>query len=186
MVIVKSKIDFATSMRRIFQKYGRKNFRFSVQKTEKSGEKFSLQSVYLFLSQKGRRLRKKDGLENKGKFFQFSGNGPSRPPLDIRCFLSKLFAGALYPGQFYFCSEIIAKEPLDLHFSSLSDVVAPARMLYWAPLRGMPLTEKQFMRAGCPMKIRPSKASYHNGLIKILPILITALFDCFHKVRAIQ
>ncbi len=169
MVIVKSKIDFATSMRRIFSKYGRKNFRFSVQKAEKSGEKFSLQSVYLFLSQKGRRLRKKDGLENKGKFFpSFQEMGlPGRLWISDASYQSFLPARSIQ-GSFIFAVKSLQRNPWICTFLPCQNVVAPARMLYWATLRGMPLTEKQFMRAGCPMRIRPSKHPTIMAFIKIL------------------
>lgn len=168
MVIVKSKIDFATSMRRIFQSMAGKIFDFQCKRQRKVVKKFSLQSVYLFLSQKGRRLRKKDGLENKGKIFQFSGNGPSRPPLDIRCFLSKLFAGALYPGQFYFCSEIIAKEPLDLHFSSLSECCCAGQDALLCYFTRNAAYGKAIHARRLPNEDPAIKASYNNGLIKIL------------------
>lgn len=109
-----------------------------------------------FCRKKEEDCEKRTVWKTKGNFSSFQEMGlPGRLWISDASYQSFLPARSIQ-GSF-FCSEIIAKEPLDLHFSSLSDVVAPARMLYWATLREMPLTEKQFMRAGCPMRIRPSK-----------------------------
>ena len=151
-----------------FSKYGRKNFRFSVQKAEKSGEKFSLQSVYLFLSQKEEDCEKRTVWKTKGNFSSFQEMGlPGRLWISDASYQSFLPARSIQ-GSFIFAVKSLQRNPWICTFLPCQNVVAPARMLYWATLRGMPLTEKQFMRAGCPMRIRPSKHPTIMAFIKIL------------------
>lgn len=157
MVIVKSKIDFATSMRRIFQSMAGKIFDFPVQKAEKVVKNFPCNQYISF-------CRKRKKIAKKGRFGKQRENFPVFQEMGLpgRLWISDASYQSFLParsiqGSFIFAVKSLQRNPWICTFLPCQNVVAPARMLYCATLRGMPLTEKQFMRAGCPMRIRPSK-----------------------------
>lgn len=111
MVIVKSKIDFATSMRRIFQSMAGKIFDFQCERQRKVVKNFHCNQYISFCRKKKEDCEKRTVWKTKGKFSSFQEMGlPGRLWISDASYQSFLPA-ALYPGQFYFCSEIIAKEP---------------------------------------------------------------------------
>lgn len=157
MVIVKSKIDFATSMRRIFQSMAGKIFDFQCKRQRKVVKNFHCNQYISFCRKKEEDCEKRTVWKTKGKFSSFQEMGlPGRLWISDASCQSFLPARSIQ-GSFIFAVKSLQRNPWICTFLPCQNVVAPARMLYCATLRGMPLTEKQFMRAGCPMRIRPSK-----------------------------
>lgn len=166
MVIVKSKIDFATSMRRIFQSMAGKIFDFQCKRQRKVVKNFHCNQYISFCRKKEEDCEKRTVWKTKGKFSSFQEMGlPGRLWISDASYQSFLPARSIQ-GSF-FCSEIIAKEPLDLHFSSLSECCCAGQDALLGYFTRNAAYGKAIHARRLPNEDPAIKASYNNGLIKI-------------------
>lgn len=99
MVIVKSKIDFATSMRRIFQSMAGKIFDFQCKRQRKVVKNFHCNQYISFCRKKEEDCEKRTVWKTKGKFSSFQEMGlPAAfgyPMLPIKAFCRRALSRAV-------------------------------------------------------------------------------------------